>query len=182
MQDWISRRTGYAAVKTPARIVLDSEAHLLDVPTYWQIDSYSCGAVAGFMIAKTFNKKLRFEKFYGEVNPHPIKGTSTTKLIGTLRKFKIGVSQRHDLTFAQICEEINKGYPIVTCVNGLMGDYDHWTVIYGYSERPNCVFLKNNFERSFGIPLPQAKFAWKDFRRRWMPVGNGLVCWGIKIH
>ena len=61
----------------------------LPVANYRQLDGYSCAAVSGFAVVKTFLPDADFGKFYDFVDPDPETGTSDWRLIKSLRKFGV---------------------------------------------------------------------------------------------
>lgn len=170
--DTISKWTGYAAIRVPLDRGTPPNEFTIDIPGYRQIDSYSCGAVAGAMVLKYFHPNKRFEDFYGDVDPCREYGTSTGKLTKALRSNGITVSERKDLNFNSLCQEIAVGHPIITCICTKKSDTYHWITIYGYGRKPNQVFAAGN-----GIPLLQGqRYSWWKFKNLWSPSGHGLVC------
>ena len=49
----------------------------------------------------------------------------------------------------------------------------HWVAVYGYSVRPDRVFLAIN-GRPWDSPY---RITRRHFERIWTPPGNGLICW-----
>lgn len=170
--DVFSDLTGYAATRVPlARATAPNEV-TLDLPGYGQIDSYSCGVVAGVMALKQFKPRARFSDFYARCDPHPVWGTPTAKLVRALRQHGLRVQERDDLGFAGLCGAIDEGSPVLVCVHNPGTDCAHWVVVYGYGRRPSRVFLATN-----GLPfLDRNVVPFGEFTRLWCPPGNGLVC------
>src|ERR1051325_6359952 len=76
MRDWSARAS------RPGEVVLQ-------VANYRQLDGFSCAAVSGFAVVKTFHTDADFGKFYDYVDPDPEDGTSDWWLIRSLRKFGV---------------------------------------------------------------------------------------------
>jgi hypothetical protein len=171
--EWLDR----LADKTGIRIMPDILPHpggddvtTLAVPGYRQIDSFSCGAAAALMAVRTFRPGFPAGDFHDLCSP--VDGIQNQRLIRFLRKSGLGVSERGDLTFTAIAEQIDAGFPIITLVNEKDG-LQHWVVIYGVGRKPNRVFVA-------GVKLPfigRKAFTWREFSRTWV-TGYGLVCWG----
>jgi ABC-type bacteriocin/lantibiotic exporter with double-glycine peptidase domain len=173
MIDYLCDITGYAAVRVPLKRASGHNEKTLDLPGYRQVDSYSCGAIAVAMIVKCLRPTMDFERIYAAVNPHREYGTPTTRAIRGMRSLGVGVSRRTNLTFDDICASIEAGRPIMVCVKSTEKNAYHWTVIYGYSRRPNLVFVAGR-----GLHfLPVQQMKWPAFRKEWSPPGEGLVCW-----
>jgi hypothetical protein len=151
----------------------------LDLPGYRQLESYTCGFVAGAMVLHTFRPGASLKKFFAHCSPDYEHGLDTKPLIRCLRANGIGVSQRHNLDFERIVSTIDQGYPIITLTKTPRSDEEHWVVIYGYGKKPNRVFVAGE-----GLPLinhltGQKEIPWSTFSRsKWAERGFGLVCWG----
>ena len=174
------------AEKTGLRVMPDFLAHprgdnicTLDMPGYRQIESYTCGFIAGLMVLHTFHPGMSIKRFFDIVGPSAETGTQVSKLVKSLRVCDVGVSQKDDLTFSKICSSIEEGFPIVTLVHTEDPEVDHWVVIYGYGRKPNRVFIAG-----CGLPLishlyGEKEVLWAEFaKKRWSDTGFGLVCWG----
>ena len=85
--------------------------HKLAVPGYAQLDGYSCGATAGWAVVKTFDPLASFRSFYRACNPS-LDGTTDPRVIRAVRGHGVGVSVRHDLTYAKIRPTILAKFPI----------------------------------------------------------------------
>ncbi|MEN9573386.1 MAG: hypothetical protein RL514_1241 [Verrucomicrobiota bacterium] len=127
--------------------------------------------VAGIMVLKHFKPSVSFTTFYARVSPHPENGTATRRLVRALRQSGLRVSERHDLTFADLCAAIDAGRPTLVGVHNAGAGDSHWVVVYGYGRKPNRVFLATN-----GLPLVSNVVPLRQFAHRWSPPGNGLVC------
>jgi hypothetical protein len=104
----------------------------------------------------------------------------TTTLVRALRASGIGVSCRTKMPFADICEAIDSGYPIISLTKTPRSDEVHWVVIYGYGKKPDRVFIAGDDKLNFiGTWLGRKEVRWVDFRRSvWGEAGFGLICWG----
>ncbi len=145
-----------------------------DVPGYRQVDTFSCGAIAGLMVLHHFKPRTSIDRFYRLADPHGSWTTSTRKAATALRRHGIRVGIRDSLTFADVWQATSADRPIIACVNSRRSAESHWLVIYGVGKRPRRVFVAG-----VGIPhWPAGKvLPWETFRRMWAPSGNGLVCW-----
>ncbi|MEN9575309.1 MAG: hypothetical protein RL514_3164 [Verrucomicrobiota bacterium] len=169
--DTVSNWTGYTATRVPLRRASGPDEVTLDLPGYCQLDSYGCGAVAGIMVLKHFKPSVSFTTFNARVSPHPQNGTATRRLVRALRQSGLRVSERHDLTFADLCAAIDVGRPTLVVVHNPGVEDSHWVVVYGYGRKPNRVFLATN-----GFPFVTNVVPLRRFARLWYPHGNGLVC------
>jgi hypothetical protein len=172
--DGFSEKTGICVVRDRLSHPCSPEVVTLDIPGYRQVESYTCGFVAGLMVLHTFRPTACIDAFYKAVKPTEKHGASTRKVVNALRKFDIGVSIRHDLDFTAICQQIDSGFPIIACVHTSDPEIDHWVVIYGYGTRPNRVFIAAN-----GLPyFARREYTYAEYARLSAPKGFGLVCWG----
>lgn len=170
--DAFSDLTGYAATRVPLARARGPHEFTLDLPGYCQIDTYSCGVVAGVMALKHFKPDASFSAFYARCDPHPEWGTSTARLTRGLRRSGVRVREHTDLTFAGLRAALDAGSPVLVTVQNPGSEDAHWVVVYGYGLKPNRVFLATN-----GFPLVSAnEFTLRQFARLWSPHGNGLVC------
>jgi hypothetical protein len=140
------------------------------VPEYRQLDSYGCGAIAGYTVIKSLYPSASFKEFYQSCTPDPRGGLSDWKLLKGLRAFGVGVSKRSGrLPFSEIKHSIGLGFPILATVDSGPNEA-HWVVVYGWSDNgEKRVYMANP---SFTNPLPYREFS--SLSRRW----NSYVCWG----
>lgn len=98
---------------------------------------------------------------------------STRKVADALRASGIRVSVRDSLDFNAIAVAIGAGHPIVVTVKPAHCKDLHWAVVYGVGVEPRRIFLS-------GVRLPYwdrgKVLEWKEFTRKWRPLGNGLKC------
>ena len=167
LSDW----TDCVATRVPLRRASGPDEVTLDLPGYCQLDSYGCGAIAGVMALKHFKPRASFTTFYARVSPHPENGTATYRLIRALSQSGLRVSERHDLSFADLCAAIDAGTPVIVVVHNSGEEDSHWLVVYGYGRKPNRVFLATN-----GFPMVTNVVLLRRFAQLWSPPGNGLVC------
>ena len=173
LTDLVSNLTGYAAIRVPLQRASRPREVTLNLPGYWQIDSYSCGGIAAAMVVQCLRPQVSFQRVHSAVAPLPETGAGTTRVTRALRSLGIGVACRPDLTFDTICDAIDAGRPVVACVTTADPCTDHWVVLYGYGRRPNLVFVARQ-----GFPfLAKHRTPWREFRREWSLRGLGLVCW-----
>jgi hypothetical protein len=178
--DSLSSLTGWRIVPEPLAHPDDPNVCTLDVPGYKQIESYTCGYVAGAMIMHTFHPRRSLERMIKLCAPDYETGVQTTTLVRALRASGIGVAVRENLTFADICKAIESGYPIVTLTKTPREDVVHWVVIYGYGKATNRLFIAGDDKWNFiGTLLGRKEVSWSDFQRSiWGQRGFGLICWG----
>lgn len=136
----------------------EHEGRVLVVPRVFQADSFSCGAIAGWTVIKAiYPERGRAEHvaFYGDCNPHPDRGTPTTRLVKALRAHGVRVSlKRTKATFEEIRKAIDSGAPVIACIEKPRIEDLHWVTIFGYRKGPKrngggkWVYLSNN-----GLPI-----------------------------
>ncbi len=172
IRDWISNLTGYAAIPDWCPGPRPGEC-VLDLKGYAQVDSYSCGVIAGFQVVKSFYPKMKFEDFYGEVNPDPETGTSRRKLKKALRRFAVNTRACHQLNRKSLCRYLRDGFPVIVVIRNIGAEARHWVTLRGYG--PQDVLITNN-----GLPLLPSSYRmpWSVFNQIWNPKGHGLVCRG----
>ena len=171
--DNICERTGFEFIKMPLRYASDENEVTLAVPGYRQTKSYSCGYVAGLMVLHTFYPKKSVTKFYCAVNPHRDWGTSTTKLIKALRMSGVGIARKTHVSFEELKNAINQGFPILTAIKRTR-DIEHWVAIFGVGVEPNRIFLAGNSTVGGHV------MTWPMFKKIWNTEREILVCWGAK--
>jgi hypothetical protein len=174
----ISKVTGVVCV--PDRLAHPSDAVTLDLSGYSQIDDFSCGAVAGWIVLEAFDRRRSFRKFYDCCSPTDLGGTPTHRLAHALRENGLGVQYlRHRISFARLCRAIDDGFPVICCVDhDKRDDTSHWLVAYGYQERPAKVFVAGNGWLHFlGFSLHgEHVLSRRRFER--MRVTGALICCG----
>lgn len=169
--DAVSDWTDCVATRVPLRRATATDEVTLDLPGYCQLDTFGCGAIAGDMALKHFKPRASFSAFYARVSPLPENGTATYRLIRALRQSGLCVSERHNLTFTDLCAAIDAGSPVIVVVHNPGAEDTHWVVVYGYGREPKRVFIATN-----GIPLVTNVILLQKFARIWSPHGNGLLC------
>ncbi len=170
--DVVSDWTDCVATRVPLRRASGPDEVTLDLPGYCQLDSFGCGAIAGVMALKHFKPRASFSAFYARVSPRPENGTETYRLVRALRQSGLRVSERHEMSFADLSAAIDAGKPVIVLIHNSGDDDSHWVVVYGYGSKPNRVFLATN-----GFPfVARNVFPLREFARLWYPHGNGLVC------
>lgn len=168
--DWISNLIGYAAVRDFAPREQDGETRVPGFRCYSQVDSYSCGAVAGFQVVKTFYPEAVFGEFYESCRTTG-EGTNMIFLMVALDQHGVDFSPEWHLSPAAIRKAIQNGHPVIVSIKNIGSENEHLAVIYGY--RKGGFLLSAN-----GLPwvgrhwISEAKF-----RKIWAPKGNGIICW-----
>ncbi|MBL9160690.1 MAG: hypothetical protein JNJ70_24635 [Verrucomicrobiales bacterium] len=177
--DILASATGLRLVPDPLLPPAGKDVCILDIQGYRQVESYTCGFVAGAMILHTFHHGASLRRFFEQCSPDREMGLQQNRLVRSLRANGIGVGLRHDLDFENIAATLEQGYPIITLTKTERSDVIHWVVIYGYGRRPNRVFIAGE-----GLPLinnltGHKEIPWPRFSRsKWANRGFGLVCWG----
>jgi hypothetical protein len=172
--DIFSEKTGICMVRDRLSHPCSEDVVTLDIPGYRQVESFTCGFVAGLMVLHTFRPTACIDRFYRTVRPTFDQGASTNKVVNALRKSGVGVSIRNDLDFSGIRQQIDAGFPIIACIHTSDPEIDHWVVIYGYGIKPNRVFIAAN-----GLPyFARREYTYAEYARLSAPKGFGLVCWG----
>jgi hypothetical protein len=153
----------------------------LEVPSFRQIDRFSCGVVAGWSVIKGLypeRGRRDFLKVYKDCAPSLEAGTSWNRLIKALRNQGIGVSlRRGPLEFNALKKEIESGFPIIAVIDVPATDYCHWVALYGYKQKSSTarwVYLNNNGLEVLKNGVEVMPF--KTFQR--LHTGDYLVCWG----
>ena len=131
--DWFSNLIGYAAVIDWKPAYREGESRL-DLPVYAQIDTYSCGAVAGFQVAKYFHQTAVFSEFYACTSPSPDHGTSTKQLIEALGQYGIRCSRPRRPSLKGIRAAIDAERPVIITIQNTGSDNMHWVTVYGYGD------------------------------------------------
>lgn len=145
----------------------------LDVPGYCQIESYTCGFMAGLIVLHTFHPKADSTDFFYTVDPCRFNGTEIEELVEALKIWDVGVTEHADLDFEDICAHIDDGYPVITYlavwpgIGDVVDGIDHWVVIYGHDDG-DLLIANNN----------QNRLTRREFKKQWADEGFGLVCWG----
>jgi hypothetical protein len=159
-----------------------AEGESLDIPGYCQLDTYSCGAVAGWMVLKAIHPNFRFQEFYAKCSPSPEDGLDDHQLLKALRAFGIGYRsiRAGTMTFGAITRCINEGFPILAIVDRPTRDVAHWVVVYGYGEtnKRQVYVAGNNFlglhKDDHGGPNPMTYREFSRLSREF----NAYACWG----
>lgn len=169
LTDWI----GLVAIRIPLEQASRPREVTLALPGYLQTNSYACGAITAAMIVRYFRPRMSFSRIYGAVGPLPDYGASTSQVVRGLRACGLRVSPRTRLGFPQIRKAIDQGRLVMVAIHNPGACSDHWVAVYGYSVRPDRVFLATN-----GPPwIDSNRIARSHFERLWKPRGNGLICW-----
>lgn len=143
----------------------------LDVPGYRQIQSYTCGYVAGMMVLHYFKPRASEDRFWSKCRPDPDEGMGQGKLVRALRDSGVKVGERRHFEFHDLHRAISEGKPVITTVT--LPTTDHWIVVYGVSTKPKRIFIAGN-----GFPgINRNKvMTWAQFARMKGGVDGGLVC------
>ena len=175
--DAFSSWTGLKAI--PARLPLcpGEDAVLLDVPSFSQVDTFSCGAIAAWSIVETFRPRANFWRFYQAVRPEPDDGVGLRRVLAALKKFGIGTRVRRRMGWKEIRAAIGDGHPMLIGTGKEDPDSqgDHWSTLVGYATHPRRVFLGNQP----GLLRNRVCVDWAEFREEWWnPPAVAIICWG----
>lgn len=143
-------------------------ATTLPVRGYRQLDSYSCGFVAGLTVLHLLKPYSVGMQFHKKCNPSEEDGTCEYRLTTALRKSGVSVYSRKKLSFEDIARYIEAGKPIIVTVK-LDNDVDmsHWCTIYGVNRNSRMVYVSGSWTKSY---------TWARFQSAWFGIGDGLVC------
>jgi hypothetical protein len=169
-REW-DRRAPFVFLSDPLVHPEEAGVVTLDVPGYRQIQSYTCGYVAGMMVLHTFKPRASDVRFWNKCRPDPDEGMSQGKLVRALRSSGVKVGERKRFTHEDLHAAISAGKPVITTVT--LPTTDHWIVVYGVGVSPKRVFIAGN-----GMPwLKKNKvMTWGEFVRMKGGVDGGLVC------
>ena len=95
--DALSERTGYAAIEEGIALAAAKDEVTLEIQALTQLNSFGCGATAGFTVVGTFHPQADFGEFYAAFNSDPDLGVPRTRLVRALRRFGVGVRQERGL-------------------------------------------------------------------------------------
>jgi len=168
--DGLAGAVGYAAVPewTPSP---GEDEFILDLKAYTQVNSFACGAAAGFSVLKSLYPRSRFEDFYALVQPDCELGTPTGRLAKALRQSGVSVKTASRLSYRELVRQIKQSRPVILTISNPKSDSRHWVVAYGNG--PDHLVLASN-----GLPwVHQKRFSREEFLALWEPRGNGLICW-----
>jgi hypothetical protein len=150
----------------------DEDDTVLEVPGYFQTESYTCGFTAGLMALHAFKPRSSASRFFRTVDPDRDDGVPTPKLVASLRAHGLGTRAMRTHTHDALAARIEAGEPVVTQVNNGQS-YNHWVVVYGV-RRGRDVFVAGNGVLGFGRSI----YPWGEFRRVWRPRDGAFSCWG----
>lgn len=153
--------TTIECVRVPLQRPSGPNEIILNVQNFRQTKGHTCGVVAGWIVVKYFHPKSDFSKLFYAMNPSPVWGIPTKKMIAALRKHKIAVSYRKRARFQDIKDAIDQGFPVITCVDRPTENEAHWLVLRGYGTKPACVFVAGDYIFS------SQKRMWSSFKRIW---------------
>lgn len=166
IMDKLSDWTGVTYFIDPLEYASCKGEKTLPISGYRQLDSYSCGFVAGLMVLHLFQPNADGEEFYQDVEGDE-DGTTTAQLRRALKQWGVRTSHRQRLNRRSIVSCIDNGNPVIIGVK--KPPSDHWVVIYGYG--PDYLFMAGD-----GLPWMSKKISMRRFMHYWSPRGSGIVC------
>ena len=107
---------------------------IVKMPHYRQNQTYTCGWVSALMCIHKFDPKFDGNRALKVFRPDREYGVSTTGMIRGMRKLGFVVSRIGHITFNEVKEAIENGWPIISLIR-LHGDDYHWMVIVGVSKK-----------------------------------------------
>jgi len=138
-----------------------------------QMDSYSCGLVAAFMMLCYFlPDKFPFKGLGRRCAVCPEEGTASDEISGALRSYGLRCRITRSLTKRSVDATIAAGSPILVGVEGdLLGfEDDHWMVIHGTIKGEillaNCLY-------------PGKSSQWASWS--WLKPGLAPAGWGMVV-
>lgn len=169
--DGVTTLTGYAATREWTPSPRPGE-HILDLKAYTQVNSFCCGAVAGFMVVKSLYSTAVFGRFYDLVKPDKELGSSPRDLRRALRQSGVCVKSPR-LTYEALLIQIREGRPAIVVIRNPSAENRHYVVAYGFGN--GRILLASN-----GVPWVHRKwYGREEFTSMWDPRGNAMVCWAI---
>jgi len=167
-----SRVLGRKAIRTWAAPASRPGDVTLPVVNYKQLDDYSCAAVAGFSVVKTFHPGADFREFYDSIDPDPESGASDWRLVRSLRKFGIKCGWLDEIPSFKYIRACIDGKALILAGIHLGDDVHHWVTIYGYGINPGkSVFLAS----CSGFFRPN-RVRWEDFRKAHVQSIGAIRC------
>ena len=164
---------GVSFVRYPLAGPDGDDATVLEFPGYRQTQSYTCGFVAGLMVLHGLLPQAGTRRFLRLVDPDPKWGTSTNRLIRSLRASGVVVGRRDGLGFDGVAEHIDAGLPLITTIRRAGRPGLHWVVLYGIGRSPRRVFVAGDSMR----PPGSLARSWRELSHQWSPRGFALACW-----
>jgi len=145
----------------------------LDVPLRCQLDSYSCGAQAGFTVARALGSRVSYGQFRRSLKLSR-DGSEPGQLVRALVRHGVKADTVCKLSMDRLRDCIDQGQPVIIGVQNPKADAGHWVVVYGYDLDAGTVFMGVN-----GMPwFNRREYPVREFRKLWEPKGWGLVCSG----
>ena len=146
---------------------------VLPMQGWCQMDSYSCGLVAAFMMLCYFlPDKFPFKGLGRRCAVCPEEGTASDEISGALRSYGLRCRITRSLTKRSVDAAIAAGSPILVGVEGdLLGfEDDHWMVIHGTNKGEvllaNCLY-------------PGRSSQWASWS--WLKPGLAPAGWGMVV-
>ena len=167
-----SRVKGFRAMRAWSARALRPGDVTLPVANYRQLDGYSCAAVSGFAVVKTFHPDADFGKLYDLVDPDPEDGTSDWRLIKSLRKFGVRCGWVDEIPGFKYVRDCIDGKALILAGIYLGDRIHHWVVIYGYGIHPG----KSVFLACCSGFFPPNRVAWGKFRKAHVASIGAIRC------
>ena len=123
-----------------------------------QVDSFSCAVQAVYSILNYYNINRSHDEIASKLGTTEEDGTDTEPILNYLRSLKLKVIINEKATIDTIKESINKLSPVLITID----DWEHWVLIYGYSE--NRLFLLDSNKKRILNSIPHTEFLqrWDD--------------------
>ena len=127
-----------------------------------QMDEYSCGAHAVFMIAKHCGMKIKYKEVKKELGTNT-NGTKVRQMLAFFYRHKFRAHRVSNMRFRELKSYLGHNEVVLVHVDG-----DHFAVVHGITE--NYVYMADpSIDRMYGLRLPK-----KKFKKRWKK-------WGIAV-
>jgi ABC-type bacteriocin/lantibiotic exporter with double-glycine peptidase domain len=120
-----------------------------------QPDNLSCGVHAVNTILKYYNKNVATPDLIRLLGTNE-DGTDTEPILNVLSGFNLNIEINETSSPKDIINSVRQGYPMLITID----DWEHWVVIYGYSDRG--IFLLDSNRKNF-----HCHWQYGQFLERW---------------
>ncbi len=122
-----------------------------------QPDNLSCGVHAVSSILKYYNKNVSTPDLIRLLGTNE-EGTDTEPILNVLSMFNLEIEINEASSPGDIFDSVQNGYPMLITID----DWEHWIVIYGYSD--TGIFLLDSNRKNLRCHWPMGHFLerWDD--------------------
>jgi ABC-type bacteriocin/lantibiotic exporter with double-glycine peptidase domain len=123
-----------------------------------QLDDYSCAAHCVIVILNYYSIKTNLTSILQQLGTSKEDGTDTEPIINLFKSKKLKIEINESATIDDIREAIDHNFPMLITIN----EWEHWVVIYGYSEE-RIFIIDSNKSRIFNsIQIEDFIEIWDD--------------------